>query len=200
MKAPLKVGITGGIGSGKSTACRIFETLGIPVYYADQRAKQLMVEDARLRREITGIFGEAAYLPDGQLNRAYIAEKAFSDKALLQKLNAAVHPAVARDSLTWHEAQSGIPYTLKEAALLYESGAHASLEQIIVVTAPEAIRLQRVMQRDGVDEAAVRARMAQQMPEAEKVKRAHFILHNNGRQSLIRQIIQIHRSLQTIHL
>jgi len=194
----LKIGITGGIGSGKTTACRIFEQLGIPVYYADERAKQLMAEEPELRSEIIRIFGPAAYQADGQLNRQHIAKQAFNDQALLQQLNAAVHPAVARDSQAWHEQQQKVPYTLKEAALLYESGSDKALDKVIVVSAPEQLRLQRVMQRDGVDEAAVRARMDRQMPQEEKVRRADFVLHNDGKQSLIQQIQRIHQTLQRL--
>jgi len=194
----LKIGITGGIGSGKTTACRIFEQLGIPVYYADERAKQLMAEEPELRSEIIRIFGPAAYQADGQLNRQHIAKQAFNDQALLQQLNAAVHPAVARDSQAWHEQQQKVPYTLKEAALLYESGSDKALDKVIVVSAPEQLRLQRVMQRDGVDEAAVRARMDRQMPQEEKVRRADFVLHNDGKQSLIQQIHRIHQTLQRL--
>jgi dephospho-CoA kinase len=191
----LKVGITGGIGSGKTTVCRIFESLGIPVYYADDRAKQLMVEDEVLRGQIQNLFGAEAYLPDGNLNRQYIASQAFSQPHLLQRLNALVHPAVAKDSLAWHEQQSGVPYTLKEAALLYESGSDQSLDKIITVTAPEALRIQRVMQRDGSDEAAVRARIDKQMPEEEKVKRADYVIYNDGKQLLLPQIQRIHQAL-----
>jgi len=194
----LKIGITGGIGSGKTTACRIFEQLGIPVYYADERAKQLMAEEPELRSEIIRIFGPAAYQADGQLNRQHIAKQAFNDQALLQQLNAAVHPAVARDSQAWHEQQQKVPYTLKEAALLYESGSDKALDKVIVVSAPEQLRLQRVMQRDRVDEAAVRARMDRQMPQEEKVRRADFVLHNDGKQSLIQQIQRIHQTLQRL--
>lgn len=194
----LKIGITGGIGSGKTTACRIFEQLGIPVYYADERAKQLMAEEQELRSEIIRIFGPEAYQADGQLNRQHIAKQAFNDQALLQQLNAAVHPAVARDSLAWHKQQQKVPYTLKEAALLYESGSDKALDKVIVVSAPEQLRLQRVMQRDGVDEAAVRARMDRQMPQEEKVRRADFVLHNDSKQSLIQQIHRIHQTLQRL--
>lgn len=191
----LKVGITGGIGSGKTTVCRIFERLGIPVYYADARAKQLMVENKDLRVQIQQVFGTEAYLPDGSLNRQHIAQQAFSQPQLLQRLNALVHPAVAQDSLSWHGQQSGVPYTLKEAALLYESGSDQALDKIIAVTAPEDLRLQRVMQRDGSDESAVRARMERQMPEAEKAKRADFVIYNDGKQLLLPQIQRIHQAL-----
>lgn len=194
-KQALQVGITGGIGSGKTTACRVFEQLGIPVYYADAEAKRLMVEDANLKAGIMQLFGEDAYQPDGQLNRPHIAQQAFGHPGLLQKLNALVHPAVAEDSGRWHKAQRQVPYTLKEAALLYESGAHEALDKIIAVTAPENLRIQRVVERDDSDEAAVRARMDQQMPEAKKVERADFVIYNDGQQLLLPQIQRIHQAL-----
>ncbi|MEQ8705419.1 MAG: dephospho-CoA kinase [Phaeodactylibacter sp.] len=195
-KPPLKVGITGGIGSGKTTACRVFEALGIPVYYADDRAKWLMAHDEALLEKIKRIFGEDAYDKSGQLNRPYIARLAFGHQELLDQLNAAVHPAVGKDAEAWHEQQSGVPYTLKEAALLYESGSFEGLHAVIVVTAPQALRLERVMARDGVEEEAVRARMRKQMPEEEKARRADFLIHNDGAQSIVQQIHAIHQELK----
>lgn len=191
----MKVGITGGIGSGKTTVCKIFETLGIPVYYADDRAKQLMVDAPLLVASIKGIFGEAAYQADGALDRAFIAQAAFSDKEKLQRLNAAVHPAVLEDAVHWHNAQNGVPYTLKEAALLIESGGNRLMDRLVVVTAPLALRLARVAARDGVPEAAVKARMDAQMPEEEKIKLADFIIQNDGQHPLVEQVLAIHRRL-----
>jgi dephospho-CoA kinase len=195
-KPPLKIGITGGIGSGKTTAARIFEALGIPVYYADDRAKWLMVNDEQLKARIIDLFGPEAYDSSGALNRAHIAQKAFSDAGLLEQLNAAVHPAVGADAERWHKEQSGVPYTLKEAALLYESGSYKALDAVIVVSAPDEVRLRRVMQRDGVEEEAVRARMRKQMPEEEKARRADYLIQNDGQQSIIQQIHAIHQQLQ----
>ncbi|MEI6409971.1 MAG: dephospho-CoA kinase, partial [Bacteroidota bacterium] len=155
------VGITGGIGVGKSTVCRIFEALGIPVYDADYWAKWLITNDPALKQQIKELFGAEAYLPDGTYNRAFVASQVFSDKNKLAALNASVHPAVARHGAEWHQAQieRGCPYTLKEAALMIESGSYRQLDCLIVVTAPESLRIQRVMQRDGVDEKTVRARI-----------------------------------------
>lgn len=191
----LRVGITGGIGSGKTTVCRIFATLGIPIYYADDRAKWLMANDPDLRHELTQLFGAMAYLPNGSLHRSYIAGIVFHRPDRLQALNQLVHPAVGRDSLAWEAEHDDVPYTLREAALLYESGSYRQLDKIITVTAPEALRIQRVMARDGVDEAAVRARMDRQWPEAEKVQRADFVIHNDGRESLIPQVWHLHHQL-----
>ncbi|MEN0005983.1 MAG: dephospho-CoA kinase [Bacteroidota bacterium] len=191
----LKIGITGGIGSGKTTVCKLFEELGIPVYYADTQAKYLMSNDEKLIAQIKELFGEEAYHYTGLLNRAHIAKIAFSDQSKLEQLNRLVHPAVATDSLAWHNAQQEVPYTLKEAALLYESGSYKALDKIITVTAPEAIRIERVMKRDQVEEAAVRARMEKQLPETYKVEQADFVIHNDGTQSLITQVLAIHQQL-----
>lgn len=191
----LKVGITGGIGSGKTTVCKIFETLGIPVYYADDRAKWLMVHDPELVAGIQAAFGAEAYTPEGRLNRAYLAKTAFGDPEKLAQLNALVHPAVFRDGSAWHHAQTGVPYTLREAALLFESGSYRAIDRMIVVTAPVEVRLKRVTERDQVSEAAVRARMEQQWPEEEKVKRADYLIHNDGEQLLVPQVLEIHRLL-----
>lgn len=190
----LKVGITGNIGSGKTTVCRIFETLGIPVYYADTAAKRLMVEQPDLVRGITGLFGSESYHADGSLNRAHLSARAFADKSLLTQLNALVHPAVRADAERWHREQDA-PYTLHEAALTFETGGEKRLDRVIVVAAPEALRLRRVMERDGADEAQVRARMQHQMPEAEKVERADFVIDNDGERLLIPQVLVMHQAL-----
>lgn len=191
----LKAGITGGIGSGKTTVCKIFETLGIPVYYADDRAKWLMTHDPELVEAISNTFGKDAYLPEGQLNRAYLAKVVFGDDEKLAQLNALVHPAVFRDGYQWHSSQINVPYTLREAALLFESGSYRAIDKMIVVTAPLPVRVKRVMERDQVTEAAVMARIEKQWPEEEKVKRADFVIFNDGDRLLIPQVLEIHRSL-----
>jgi dephospho-CoA kinase len=191
---PLKIGITGGIGSGKTTVCKIFETLGIPVYYADERAKSLMTNDLELIKNIKILFGATAY-ENGILNRSHIAQIAFSDPQKLGQLNALVHPAVLRDGEIWQEAQGNVPYTLKEAALLFESGSYKQLDKIIVVTAPLEERIERVMQRDQVFREEVEVRIAKQMSEEEKIKRADFIIKNDNAHPLIPQVLAIHKEL-----
>lgn len=192
-----KIGITGGIGSGKTTVCKIFEALGIPVYYADDRAKWLMTNDSNLIASIKNLFGAAAYFENGELNRAHIAQIAFHDPQKLAQLNALVHPVVFSDSEQWQQAQQHVPYTIKEAALLYESGSYQKLDQIIVVTAPIEIRIQRVMDRDKTTYEAVEARLNKQMPEAEKVQKADFVIYNDGKQALLPQVLNIHQQLLT---
>ncbi len=196
MNPPLRIGITGGIGSGKSTACYLFELLGIPVYYADVRAKWLMANDPAVRTQLVEAFGAHTFDGAGQLNRAYLSEVVFNDSAQLALLNGIVHPAVRRDGLAWEATHADVPYTLREAALLYESGSYTTLDRVIVVTAPEALRVARVVARDGLTAAQVQARMDKQWPEADKVRRAHHVIVNDGRHSLIRQVLRIHTILR----
>lgn len=194
----LRVGITGGIGSGKSTVCQIFQGLGVPIYYADIRAKWLMQYDEELKKGIIGIFGPAAYTSEGKYDRPWVAQIAFSQPEKLAALNALVHPAVERDSRVWHEEQAlhGAAYTIKEAALMIESGSHLQLDVLIVVTAPEALRIARVMERDGLSAEQVQARIDSQLPEAEKVGLADYVINNNGEHLLLPQVREIHRQLQ----
>jgi dephospho-CoA kinase len=192
---PLKVGLTGGIGSGKSTVARIFELLNIPVYYADDRAKALYVENNSVREQVTKLLGDAAYTSKGTLNRAFVAEKIFSDATLLKQLEGIIHPAVWEDGEKWEAAHANAPYTIKEAALLYESGGYKKVDKMIVVKAPEAVRIRRVIRRDGLAREQVQARICQQMPEEEKVKRADFVVDNSGTQLLVPQVLRIHRQL-----
>jgi len=190
----LRAGITGGIGSGKTTVCRLFETLGIPVYYADYWAKWLLENDSDLVAGVKKEFGAEAYL-DGKYNRPFIANIVFNDPEKLAALNALSHPALEKHSRQWHAEQSGVPYTLKEAAVMIESGSHRFLDVLIVVTAPEDLRVQRVMERDGMEAEVVRKRMANQMPETEKTKLADFVIDNDGVHALIPQVWAIHQAI-----
>jgi dephospho-CoA kinase len=191
----LKIGITGGIGSGKTTVCRIFETLGIPIYYADDRAKALMTEDADLVKAVKNLFGDTAYLSDGTLNRALISEIAFSNPLKLNELNALVHPAVRLDGERWHNAQIGVPYTLKEAALHFESGGYKLMDKMICVVAPKDLRIERVLLRGGLTRADIEARMSKQLPDEEKINKSDFVIYNDGQQGLIQQVMAIHKRL-----
>ncbi len=191
----LKIGITGGIGSGKTTVCKIFETLDIQVYYADDRAKWLMANNAVLVTKIKDLLGAGAYHANGTLNRAFVAEKIFNDDQLRLGLNALVHPAVQHDGREWFKKQANAPYALYEAALLYESGGYKGFDKIIVVTAPEDVRINRVVKRDNSDPDAVAARIRSQLPESEKVARADYIINNDGTQSLLKQVLELHHTL-----
>ena len=188
-----KIGITGGIGSGKSTAAAVFEVLGIPVYYADSRAKWLMVHQKTLVASIKTLFGSKAYQIDGLLNRAHIADIAFNNPEKLKKLNALVHPAVKLDYEQWHQQQQNVPYTLKEAALLFESKSAKELDAIIEVFAAQKIRIERVRKRDGLSRKQVLSRIRSQMPEREKRKLADYVIVNDGKKGLINQVLALHQ-------
>lgn len=198
----LRVGVTGGMGSGKSMVCKMLHTLGAPVYDADTWAKWLLHLDENIKKGVIDIFGPEAYDAQGAYQRAWIAGIVFQDAAKLAALNALVHPAVEQHSRAWHEdwARKGAAYTVKEAALMIESGSYRHLDFLIVVAAPEELRVQRVCRRDQLTEAQVRARINKQMPESEKIKLADFVIHNDGKQMLIPQVWVAHQQiLQRIH-
>lgn len=187
------VGITGGIGAGKSIVSRIFEVLGIAKYDADTQAKWLMNNDVTLKLKIKTLFGEQAY-SHNELNRAYIASQVFDNKPLLNQLNNIVHPAVAADFASW-TAQQSSPYVLKEAALLFEAGSYKLLNKIITVTAPESIRISRVKNRDGRSEEQIRSIITNQMKEDEKVAKSNYVIMNDDSHLVIEQVLSIHHSI-----
>lgn len=186
-----KIGITGSIGSGKSIVTQIFASLGVPVYDADSRAKLVMVTSPTLIEGIKQLFGKEAYLANGELNRPHISAKAFEDKNLLTRLNALVHPAVFKDFDDWC-AQQHSPYILKEAALMFESNSYKHLDEVIVVTAPEELRIRRAMQRDNLDRDAILSRMKNQFTEAEKLAKGQYEIRNNESELLIPQVLNLH--------
>ncbi|AHF14419.1 dephospho-CoA kinase [Niabella soli] len=189
----LKVGITGGIGSGKTLVASLFKTLGIPVYDADAAAKQLMNTDTAIHNQIIKMFGEAAYV-SGELDRAYIAAQIFGDDTRRQLLNSIVHPATIRHSEAWFQKQKA-PYSIKEAAILFESGSDQFVDYVIGVTAAETLRIRRTMERSHLSEAQVRERMSKQMDEGEKMALCDFVIDNNGGVSLIEQVLNVHTAL-----
>jgi dephospho-CoA kinase len=193
----LTVGITGGIGSGKSLACRVFEWLGTPVYYADQRAKSLITNHPELKEKIIALLGSDAYSSDGVYQTTWVAQQVFNDAKLLEKLNALVHPAVKADTRVWmeHQQKFGAPYVIKEAALLFESGAWKDLDCIIYVFAPENLRLSRVKERDGMTEESFYLRVKSQWPENQKEYNSQYILYNDGNKSFLKQILDLHHTL-----
>lgn len=192
-----RIGITGGIGSGKSTACRMFEALGVPVYYADDRAKWLMAHQPELKVALAETFGSQTFDKEGNLDRAYLASKVFNAPDELEKLNALVHPAVFEDGMEWEAEQerNGARYTLKEAALLFESGSYVTLDKVIVVSAPKEVRIERVMQRDGLSREEVLSRIARQWSQEDKEARADYLLNNDGNVLLLPQVIDLHQRL-----
>lgn len=189
----LRVGLTGGIGSGKSTVAKIFEVLGIPVYYTDAAAKRLMNEDEELKKNIIEQFGEESY-SEGQLNRSYIASLAFADKDKLKLLNTLTHPVTIRDANAWMLRQTS-PYAIKEAALIFESGSAEHLDHVIGVYTPTPLRIQRIMQRDNTTREEVLQRMNRQIDEDIKMKLCDSVIINDEQQLLIPQVLQLHEKL-----
>lgn len=187
----LKIGITGGIGSGKTFICRLFEALGIPVYNADEEAKKLMNTDVRIKEKLIALFGAATY-KDGLLDRAFLANMVFSDKDKLELLNSIVHPIVIQEAKDWAERQT-TRYSLKEAALLFESGSYKELDYTILVTAPMDIRIQRVIERDDATEQQVRERINKQLSDEEKLQLADFVIVNDGITPLLPQVWKLHQ-------
>ncbi|MES2828002.1 MAG: dephospho-CoA kinase [Bacteroidota bacterium] len=189
----LKIGITGGIGSGKTTICRIFETLGVPVFYADTVAKDIMISDEMLIEGLKSTFGELSYFADGKLNNKHIAGIVFNDTAQLAKLNALVHPAVFRSFDKWvYTLPPDTPYLLKEAALLFESESYKMCDKNIVVIAPYQLKMERVTQRDQVTTEQVQARMDKQFDDKTKLAMADYTIYNDETQSLISQVMKLH--------
>lgn len=190
----LRVGLTGGIGSGKTTVARIFEVMGIPVYYADLEARRLMNEDPTLRSGIIDAFGKEAYDSDGKLDRPYIASIVFNQPDKLSLLNSLTHPATIRDAERWMKDQS-TPYAIKEAALIFESGSDQYLDFVIGVQSPLALRINRIIVRDKITEDEVMIRMRRQMNEEEKMKKCDMVVVNDEESFLIPQVLKIHEQL-----
>lgn len=188
-----KVGITGGIGSGKSTVSRILAEFGIAVYTSDDRAKELMATSGELRRKIVASFGEEAYA-DGALNRAYLAQCIFSNPEALATLNSIVHPAVMEDFDRWAEEQEG-SYVVLESAILFEAGLDSRVDCVVSVLAPEALRIERAMQRDGSSREDVARRIANQMSDDERTERSKYAIVNIVLEDLYEDVEQLHRRL-----
>ena len=187
----LRIGLTGGIGSGKTTVAQIFNVLGIPVYSSDDSAKRLMNEDEDLKKKIIHSFGKEAYR-DGKLNRKYLADVAFSDQQKTELLNSLVHPATIKDATAWMEKQNA-PYVIKEAALIFESGSNQFLDFVIGVKSPLSLRIERIMKRNNVTAEEVALRMNLQMDEDEKLNRCDFIIINDEKEMLILQVLSLHQ-------
>ena len=192
-KPMLNIGLTGGIGSGKTTVAKIFELLGIPVYYADDAAKRIMTEDEELKTAIEKQFGKEAY-DNGGLNRAYLSAKVFTDPFQLEILNSLVHPATIRDAAKWMTRQK-TPYTIKEAALIFESGSAELLDYVIGIYAPPQLRIKRAMERDHLSYDEVKQRMDKQLDESMKMKLCDFVIYNDEQHLLIPQVIELHQKL-----
>ena len=187
------VGLTGGIGSGKTTAAQIFQHLGVPVFVADEVSKSLIDEDLELQGALKDLMGEEL-VKGGKIDRPYMASLIFSDPILLAKVNGLIHPAVAKAFSSWYAVQNS-DYVIREAAILFESGSHKDCEAIIVVSAPEQLRIERVKARSGESEAQIRNRMSKQWPQSKKEALADYIIQNDGNAMLIPQVMQIHENL-----
>jgi dephospho-CoA kinase len=190
----LKAGITGGIGSGKSTVARVFALLGVPVYSSDEAARRLLDEDPAIHNGLRMLLGDDAFTGE-KPDRKKIAAKVFGNKEKLEGLNAIVHPAVRKHFSEWIDAHKSYPYILKEAAILFESGTYKELDKIITVAAPEDTRIARVMKRDSSPVEDIRKRIESQMSDEEKIKLSDFVIHNGHNDLVIPQVLKVHEEL-----
>jgi dephospho-CoA kinase len=193
----LKVGITGGIGSGKSTVCKVIEALGFPVFYADIEAKKIIETDSQVISKISEIFGSKIY-SSGRLDRKQLASIVFNDKNLLGRLNGIVHPAVAQQFNVWANSKPEYSIVFEEAAILFESGAYKHMDKTIVVTAPLDVRLMRVVNRNGVSIEDVRQRMANQFSQDDLIKLANYVIDNDGDKLILPQVLSIIENLKKL--
>ncbi len=189
----LQIGVTGGIGSGKSIVCQVFRALGIPVYEADERAKWLTEHDPILKADIRRVLGANAYTELGRYNRAWVASQVFVDPALLAALNAVIHPRVFADTELWVSQQADTPYVIKEAALMKAAGSNNSLDKVIVVQAPISLRIERIRKRDPHrSETEIRNIIDRQISDAERLQIADYVIENDERQLVLPQVVRLH--------
>jgi dephospho-CoA kinase len=193
----LKVGITGGIGSGKTIVCRIFEMLGIPVYYADIKAKNLIENNPEIKANIINTFGQSSFTPEGY-NRKYMASLVFNNFDLLEKLNAIVHPSVTNDFKEWCQEHSSAQYVVHESAVLFESGVHEITDYIIVIDAPLEQRIKRIKERDSITDQEIMKRINNQWPSEKLSSLANWVIHNDNNNLVIPQVIKIHEQIARI--
>jgi dephospho-CoA kinase len=191
-----KIGITGGIGSGKTTVCEVFKLLGIAVFHADDEARNLQNNDLQIKKHLIKHFGKQIYLPGGMLDRKKLAGLVFTDTDALAELNAIIHPAVRKSFLKWIENYRDAPYVLYEAAILLESGYASDFDRNILVLADEKIRIERVIRRDHSSEKLVKQRISNQMPEIQKIKMVDYVIENNNEKLLFPQIIELDKLIR----
>lgn len=196
----IRVGLTGGIGSGKSTVCRLFEELGIQCYDCDSRAKWLMQNDEQLRKELIALFGEAVYGTDGQLDRARLAAEVFGNSERLAALNGAVHPAVGRDWERWckEREDEGATYAIMESAILFDCGFDSKVDRTVAVSAPEELRIERAVERDNAPAEVIRQRIKAQMSDSEREARAHHTIRNIDFETLREQVEELHKKFSYV--
>ncbi|MGG7663076.1 dephospho-CoA kinase [Dyadobacter sp. BHUBP1] len=192
MDRPLLIGITGGIGSGKSMVCRLFECLDIPIYYADSRAKWLTNNDREIRKKVIALLGNEAYNSNGMYDTRFVASKVFKNEPLLKKLNAIIHPVVLRDTQNWVVQHAGAPYVVKEAAIMARAGQANAVDVVVVVEAPVALRIQRILERDKRPEQEIRAIIERQVSDESRREIADYIVNNDDASELIPQVLHLH--------
>jgi dephospho-CoA kinase len=192
MTLPLLIGVTGGIGSGKSMVCRLFECLDVPVYYADSRAKWLTNHDPEIREKVTALLGPQAYDANGRYDTSFVASVVFKDEDLLKELNAIIHPVVMRDTREWVMSNSGLPYVVKEAAIMAKAGQANAMNYVVVVEAPVDLRVKRILQRDKRSEQEVRAIIERQVTDEARKEIADFTVDNDETAALIPQVLALH--------
>lgn len=195
----LRIGVTGGIGSGKSMVCTYFEKMQVPVYYADDEARRIIDTHAGIRKKLTAYFGPRAYTARG-LNKPFIRKQVFGNPEAIHFLNITTHPVVIAHFVSWSKdrKKEKHPYVLKEAALIFESGSNRELDYIVCVTAPEEERIQRVMQRDHRSREEVQSIMQRQMPEAEKIRLSNAVIYNNQNTLLLPQLVALEQQFNTL--
>ncbi len=190
-----KIGLTGGIGSGKTTIAKMFELLGVPIYYSDSKAKLLMTEHKRLRADLINLLGTEVYLKSGEINKDYLSKLIFKNQGLLSKVNSIVHPIVKNDFEDFCIIHRNAPYIIKESAILIETGLYKQLDKIILVIASETARVNRVKERDLMDRKSITDRISKQWKDFEKIKFSDFIIENNNQNFIIPKILDIHKQL-----
>ncbi|MDZ4756603.1 MAG: dephospho-CoA kinase [Bacteroidota bacterium] len=191
----IKVGLTGNIGSGKSTVARIFKSMDVPVFVADEESKKLMVSNPELILKIKELLGEKAYLSSGGLDRSYIANIVFNDALMLEKLNQIVHPAIENYYIEWCKQYTTEKYTIKEAAILFESGTYKTCDKIITVACDTETAIKRAVARDGKNTASIKARLNNQMPQEKKISLSHYVIWNNEGDEVLPKVMEIHKAL-----
>ena len=190
------IGITGGIGSGKSLICRIFSTMNIPIYEADSRAKYLINQDIPLKNSIKNLLGDNAYTPTDEYNRSWVASQIFNNPDLLKQLNSLVHPCVHKDSHNWVKKYSKFPFLLYEAALMRAAGDNNMFDKVVVVSAPIDLRIKRIQTRDKRSEQEIKAIIAQQITDEERLKIADYIIENDDKKSVLNQVLGLYEKLK----